>query len=429
MIVIAIRQEEKSDMEKINILFMQSQTYFGADSRIHALLMQNLDRAAAEVHVALNYGNHGEAISPSAREIELIPNLHIRRTQFGPSLNNRAFKNIISETIRNGIPAVFSMIGLAFYLRKNHIDVIHCTEKPRDAFYGFLLARITGAKCVIHLHVKADYWIRRIVRWAMGRADGLIAISDFVAESLRNMGFSSEKILVVKNGMDMTAWNPSIDGNAFRQEFNISPEMPLLAIVSRLFYWKGHTELIQALVKVKETEPKFRLLIIGEDDPRGFPGRGLYSAELKTLVKELDLEDQIIFTGFRSDVPAIMAACDLFTMPSFEEPFGMVFTEAMAMRKPVAALNNGGTPEVVEDGVTGLLSDPKDIDQLAQNILTLVQSPALRKQMGENGRKRVEECFSPKQMAENMLRAYQMILEKPTRLMNQTGKQKDMINP
>jgi len=105
-------------------------------------------------------------------------------------------------------------------------------------------------------------------------------------------------------------------------------------------------------------------------------------------------------------VPRLLAASDVFAMPSFEEPFGLVYAEAMAMKRPVVALDNGGTPEVVDHGKSGLLSSPDDLPALAANLLTLLRDPALRARMGEYGRKQVELRFSPDRMARDMAAVY-----------------------
>jgi len=105
-----------------------------------------------------------------------------------------------------------------------------------------------------------------------------------------------------------------------------------------------------------------------------------------------------------------MAACDVFTLPSFEEPFGLVYLEAMAMRRPVIAVDNGGVPEVVEHARSGLLSPPLDVPALANNILTLLRDRELRVRMGNYGRARVLEHFSAQRMARDAGEAYQRIL-------------------
>lgn len=389
----------------MRVLFMQSQTYYGADSRIHGLLMQYLDRQQVQVHVALNYGNNHQK-SASAAALENIPNLSVRATRFGASVYGRSGKKVLGDVLKEGLPAFYSLAGLLRYIRKHRIQVIHCTEKPRDAFFGFLLSRLSGAKCLIHLHVKAEDWIDPKVQWGMRNADALVGVSRFVSDSIVEMGFPAEKTHFVHNSLELDGWDPGLDGSQIRQEFGIGHQVPLLLIVSRLFYWKGHSELLQALARLKQAVPEFKLLIVGDNDPRAHPGRSSYSAELQTQAQNLGLADHVIFTGFRSDVPKLMAACDIYTMPSFEEPFGMVFLEAMAMKKPVIALNNGGSREIVDHGLTGLLSAPKDIDQLAANIRTLVEDPNLRREMGQRGRKKVAERFTPAHMSAEVLKIY-----------------------
>lgn len=400
--------EMEKSINRFRVLFMQSQTYYGADSRIHGLLMQTLDRSRIQIYTALNYGNNHQK-SPAAIEVEKIPDVHIRRTNFGTTTYDRPKKVIIQDVIQQGVPTLLSLGSLPAYIRKNNIDIIHCTEKPRDAYYGFLAARLSGVKCLIHLHVKAENWINPKVQWAMRNADGLVGVSQFVADSIIEMGFPPEKTFYVHNNIDLTLWDPEADGSQVRKEFQIGPEVPVLLIVSRLYSWKGHTELIKALAKVKLKVPEFKLLVVGEDDPRAHPGGGSYSEELTSLVNSLGLENQVIFAGYRTDIPQLMAACDIYAMPSFEEPFGMVYLEAMSMQKPVIALDNGGSREIAMHGVTGLLSEPNDIDQLAQNICTLIGNSSLRYEMGLAGRRRVETCFADK-MATDMLHIYEKVL-------------------
>ena len=404
-----MRTDRTDPTSPIRVLFMQSQTFYGADSRIHGLIMRSMDRRQVEIHAACNYGlNHKK--SASAAELEKIEDLRLRRTHFGVSTYELSRVEKIKQVPRQTLPAAVSLAGLAGYIRRNRIEIIHGTEKPRDAFIGFLLSRLSGAKCVVHLHVKAERWISRNVQWAMNHADGLIGVSHFVADSMAAMGFPPERIHVVHNSIDLTEWDPTVDGTPVREEFGLSPDTPLLLVASRLFYWKGHSELLQALARVRPHVRDFRLLVVGEDDPRAHPGRGRYSDELKAQAEVLGLTDRVIFTGFRTDTARLFAACDLYTMPSFEEPFGMVFLEAMAMKKPVVALDNGGSREIVERGVSGLLSQPQDIDGLAANIRTLIENRPLRVQLGECGRKRVEEYFTPDRLSVDVLNVYRKVL-------------------
>lgn len=399
---------QQVERNSISVLFLQSQAYFGADSQLHALLMRYFDRTRMAVFAACNPGS-ASAPSASLAALSEIPDLDLLPINFGPTMNNLSARVKLLSAARGG--AVVPLLAhLAWYIKRNKIMVIHGTEKPRDAFYGVLLAKATGAKSIIHMHVKCEDWLSPLVRWALGQCDGIIGISQFVTDSVVMKGYRPNKVHTVLNCIDASQWDPATDGSAIRKEFHIPDDMPVLCVISRLFHWKGHSELLKALSIVKGRVPGFRLLIVGEDDARGGGGRGNYTAELKNLTRELGLTDRVIFTGFRRDIATILAASDMYTMPSFEEPFGMVYLEAMAMKKPVIALDNGGTREVVEQNVTGLLSTPYDIEALAQNIVTLLENREVREQMGAQGRLHVERHFSPQQMANNVEQVYHNIL-------------------
>ena len=181
---------------------------------------------------------------------------------------------------------------------------------------------------------------------------------------------------------------------------------PFILSVARLFRSKGQHELIQALARVKRELPEVRLAIVGADYPDG-------NGETRWLLdraRELGVAENVILTGQRSDIAHLMAACDVFSLPSFLEPFGLVFAEAMAMKRPVVALSNGGTPEVVEHEKCGLLSPTGDIDALAANLLRLLRDPALRLRYGAHGRKRVEGHFTPQRMAADVTDLYARLL-------------------
>ena len=390
------------------VLFMQSQSFFGSDSMMHSLLMKHYDPSQVEVHVACNPGSRSNP-SASLRALRDIPGLHLRPTHFGPSVF-RTSRLAAARSLPSAVPMLADLSALAVYVRRHHIDIIHGTEKPRDAFYGVLLAKLTGAKSIVHLHVGCEDWISPLVRWAMAETDAIVAVSSFVAQTAVAKGYPSAKVHVLLNGLDASRWVSGTDGSTVRQELGIRPDETVLAIISRLYHWKGHLELVRALAHVKEQVDAFRLLIVGEDDPRAAPGRGSLTAELRALTSNVGLNDHVVFTGFRPDIPQILAACDIFAMPTFEEPCAVAFLEAMAMERPIIALRSGGTPEIVEDGRAGLLSEPGDNDQLARNIVTLARDPDLRRRMGRSGRRRVETYLTPRRMAEDGLRIYQAIL-------------------
>ena len=386
-----------------NILFIQSQSGFGADAAIHAHIMRYLDRSRFTVHVACTQGDDsGKALSLS--RLEGIPNLRVRVTQFVPG-RQRSLANVLDAA---GFPLDF--VALRRYVREHGIQLVHSSERPRDALYSLALARATGAKSIIHVHVKWSNEYSKIARFGVRHADAVFAISRYVKDSLLNMGTKESRVFTILNAIDISKWRPELSGEAVRREFAIAPGAPLLVSVSRLFSWKGQRELVRTLPIVHREFPEARLLIVGADEREVH--HGSFTSELKALACELGVEDSITFTGARSDIPAIMAAADVFTLPSYEEPFGLVFLEAMAMQRPVVALDNGGTPEVVEHGTTGFLSRPWDVPALAANILKLIKDRELRARMGQAGRKRVLEHFSAERMAQDTAAAYHTLLSR-----------------
>jgi glycosyltransferase involved in cell wall biosynthesis len=391
------------------VLFMQSQTYFGSDCMIHSLIMRALPRDRFEVHSAVNRGTRWDP-SASLPALRDLPDLRIRPTSFGTSLNFRSWWHRARDTMVYGPRSLVSLIGLAVYARRQGIDIVHCTEKPRDAFYGFLVARAAGAKCVIHLHVGVNHdWMSPLTQLAMRRADALIGVSDFVRDSAVRAGYDPKRCHAVVNAIDAARWDPATDGDATRQSFDVAPDEVLISIISRVCVWKGHTELLHALAKATPELDSWRLLIVGEDDIRAQPGHTSYLDELRTLVNELGLDERVTFTGFRRDIEQLLAASDIYAMPSFEEPCAVAFLEALAMATPVIALDSGGTAQLIDHGRSGLLSQPYDIDELATNLVRLANDPETRAAMGEHGRQRVVDHYTPNRIAADVADVYDLI--------------------
>jgi glycosyltransferase involved in cell wall biosynthesis len=391
--------------EKIRVLFLSSPVFTGADTWIHYLVLRHLDPARVERYAAGQVPLAGLP-APAFDELCSIPGVHVRPTDFGPSffqLSAREKRRSFARTV----PAVTSLLGLALHIRRHRIQIIHSTDRPRDAIACAALSALSGAKSVIHVHVKFDDWMGRGVRWAFGRADALIGVSNFVAQSLVAGGYAQSRVHAVPNAIDPAAWDPALDPSPGRQSLGVEASAPLVVSVSRLFSWKGHTELIRAIALVKRDCPGVRLAIVGADYP---PGSGV-TANLRATAAECGVADCVSFTGQRSDVAVLLAASDVFALPSFEEPFGLVYAEAMAMKRPVVSLATGGTPEVVRHGETGLLSPRGDVAALAANLVRLLRDPSLRARMGEAGRRDVETRFTPSRLASDVLSVYSRVLE------------------
>jgi len=220
-------------------------------------------------------------------------------------------------------------------------------------------------------------------------------------------GVNPEKIVVNCCGINLRKYNPtSTNRGKIREEFNISEDTPLIGIIGQLTPWKGHREFLKAASIVIRKYPSAKFLIVGESI---FEERN-YKLELQELVNTLALSAKVIFSGFREDVPDIMASLSILVNASCSEPFGLTIIEAMAIGKPVVATNAGGVREIINDGVDGILVPPKDPEKLAQAILRILDEPMRGKEMGEAGLKSVTERFSLERFTQETQRIYNQLL-------------------
>jgi glycosyltransferase involved in cell wall biosynthesis len=307
------------------------------------------------------------------------------------------------------VPAPFHLLALARYIRRHGISIIHTSDRPRDALAAVVLARMTGATSIVHVHVGFGDWMSPLLKWSLKRADVLVGVSRFVAGTLEASGHDPARIRVALNGIDVPQWQPRQGRARMREELGVPDDVPLIVTACRLFRSKGPAELIRALAGVRDDHPDARLAIVGLAMEWGF------ADELVALAEELEVSDRVVLTGHRRDVPRFMAAADVFAMPSFGEPFGLVFAEAMAMELPVLALCSGGAPEIIETGVTGLLAAPNDLDGLTDCLSVLLADADLRRRMGLAGRRRVEADFTVARMAGDVAAIYRASVRRPRR--------------
>ena len=265
----------------------------------------------------------------------------------------------------------------------------------RAAFYGVLAARLARLPFIWHVR---DFWLsetRPRYFWMdrlgkqllVGSARRVITNSRAVAEHLPN----SSKISVVHNAIESERFNPNLDGQPFRSQYQIPADAPVVGVVGRLRPWKGQDRFLRAMAHIGQIMPDTQFLVVGGEL---FSVQDTYEEELRNLAIQLGLSEQVIFTGQLSDVRPALAAMDVFVHPGDPEPFGLVNIEAMAMGKPVVAFGHGALPEIVVDGETGLLAPPGDEAAMADAVMALLRDPVRRERMGQAGRARVEQYFS-----------------------------------
>ena len=206
---------------------------------------------------------------------------------------------------------------------------------------------------------------------------------------LVKFGMNPAKLEMIYNGVPTPTLDRSKVDDLVRQ-FNLDPDtQTIIGTAARLSEAKGLTYLLQAFARVAIDRPNLRLIIAGT---------GELEQQLKQQSQDLGIATQTIFTGYVNDLPELMSLFNLFILPSLQEPFGLVFAEAMAQKKVTIGTDVGGIAEQIADGKTGFLIPPKDVDTLTEKIQYLLDRPELVNEFAHNGRKRYEAYFTVEQM-------------------------------
>jgi glycosyltransferase involved in cell wall biosynthesis len=220
-------------------------------------------------------------------------------------------------------------------------------------------------------------------RWLARRVDGFVVNAEAIRRELLAW-LPSDRVRVIYNGIDLRPHDEARDGPALRRELGCPVNACVILSIARLVAEKDHATLLTAFRRVAERDERLHLWIAG-DGPLG--------ATLAAQAQRLGLESRVLFLGFRADVPRLLAGADLLAIASQREGLPNVALEAMAARRAVVATAVAGTPELVQDGETGLLVPPGAPEALAGALGALIADPVRRRQMGERGRRRVEQWF------------------------------------
>lgn len=229
--------------------------------------------------------------------------------------------------------------------------------------------------------------------------DRVICVSEEARASFLRRDVPAEKFRVVRNGIEP---RPALSDRAVvREQLNIPPRARVVLTVGKLTVRKGYPTLLEAVPAVLEREPDACFLWVGE---------GTLEDELRERMRTLGLEGRVCFAGRREDVPDLMAASDLFVLPSLAEALPLVVLEAMAAGLPVVGTRVCGTSEAVGDGVTGRLMEAGDAGALAAAILEPLERPRLAARWGAAGRSLVEREFGAGRMAHETAEIYEELL-------------------
>jgi glycosyltransferase involved in cell wall biosynthesis len=219
--------------------------------------------------------------------------------------------------------------------------------------------------------------------------DRLIAVSKSSERKLIDEGRATVPVSLIYNGVDLQRYDHQEPCCTLPEEYGMEPGSQIVGVVARLEPEKGHPTLLEAWPGVLRAVPDAYLLIVGEGSRRD---------ALEAQARQLRIAHRVVFTGRRDDVPAVTAALDVAVLPSYREAQGLTILEAMALSRPVVASNVGGIPEMVEDGVTGLLVPPHDAEALTAAIVRLLTDHPFADMLGRAGHDLVHDRFCIEQM-------------------------------
>jgi glycosyltransferase involved in cell wall biosynthesis len=293
-------------------------------------------------------------------------------------------------------------VQIARLIKANDIDVVHCHHYS-PYVYGLIAARLANVRLVFTEHGRlsdaAPSRKRRLVNPLLSMLGGRVcAVSADLKRHMVTEGFPARRVEVVYNGIEPGHRPTSIERHGAREALGVPGGAFVTGTVGRLDPVKNLAAMLRAHALLVEHHPASRAVIVGDGPERG---------ALEALAAELGIADSVIFTGYRSDVRALMAAFDVYVNTSTYEGVSLTILEAMAASVPVIATPVGGNPEVIIDQETGLLV-PARARAIADAISLLWLDPRRRRLMGDAGRWRVIRHFSIARMVDDYASLYHL---------------------
>jgi glycosyltransferase involved in cell wall biosynthesis len=296
-------------------------------------------------------------------------------------------------------------------MRQQQPDILH-THRYKENILGGAASRMSGrARLVKTIHGLPEPF----TAWRNARArfyqmlDGLITrryydkvicVSREIMD-IQTLRLGRERVLCIHNAIDLRTCRPILDRATVRRELGLENDWPTLGAIGRLVRIKGIDVLLEAGRQLRRKVPKLHILVVGE---------GPQAEALKRRAAHLGLEDVVIFTGFRSDIADVLAALDVFVLPSLSEGVPMIMLEAMAVGVPIVSTRVGGASEILRDGETALLVEPREPLPLASACERMLQDNVLADRLVRSARTYVEEHHSASNMAERVAELYRSLV-------------------
>jgi glycosyltransferase involved in cell wall biosynthesis len=318
-------------------------------------------------------------------------------------LDRKVFRSVRILGLCLRIP--ISTVSLIWLIRRRNIAIVH-TNTATIISTG-LAARLAGAKHVWHVResfLEFGFAWKVYARYLLWAADRIPCVSRAIADQFP----ADPRVVVVNDGLPLEEF-PEVSESrckAIRQQYGLGSAR-LVGVIGRIkFKRKGQELFVRAAAMLKGRVDNVKYVVVGSP----FPGNEEHEDDLRRLIAQLELQDEVVLTGDIADIKAAFAVLDILVLPSrLAEPFGGVVLEAMASRVPVIGTRLGGTVEQIEHGVSGILVDPDDPHDLADQIESLLTDDSLRTRIGQAGRQRLEEKFLFDGMLSRLVECYETV--------------------
>lgn len=306
-----------------------------------------------------------------------------------------------------GYRTAVSALQIAAYCRRHQVSLLHSNSSA--VFAGGLAARLARIPHIWHIHeiITQPQWLNKLIARNLDvLADQVVAVSTPVKDNLL-LGYPQldAKIRVIHNGIDHKKFShvQPVAVQQLRQQWQATPNTVVIGMIGRISAWKGQPFFLQAAARMVNLQPNIRFVLVGGC----VPGETWRLDALRQQVDELGLAPFVHIDDFRLDIPTVLAAFDIFALPSIRpDPFPTVVLEAMAAAKPVVATAHGGATEQLDPGQTGFLVSPTDPAEMASAFQVLVDDVEKRQAMGQNGRFRLLEHFTTQKHTQKIVALY-----------------------
>jgi len=377
-------------MQPINLLYIITKLELGGAQKYLLSLTRHLDKSKFRPFL---FAAKDGLLLPEALSID---NLTVKRS-------------IWLERPINPVNDLFALIELYYFIKKNKIEFVH-THSSKAGILGRVAAKLAGAKVIVHtVHGWSfnDYqpkikrlffiWLERITARF---TDKLIVVSEYDKEKgIDNCIGADEKYALIRYGIDYAEFGGK-DEN-LRRELGIKTGELVVGMVSCFKPQKHPQDFIKLASLVKTSSPRTKFLLVGDGALRG---------EIEILIRKLNLERDVILTGWRKDIPRILSAIDVFVLTSLWEGLPISVIEAMASSKPSVITNTGGVAEMVIEGKMGFLVAPRDMKGMSERLVTLLKDEDLRGRMGKNAKESLNFNFTLANMVTNSQNLYDALL-------------------